>query len=222
VALFFLVVSFFGWGGTSRADIIDFEAGYSRLDPVSLVNTATNSVTIETLGDASAPTFIAQVGTKPKDAFENVVNGQILGDTPEGGNPGSYFLTDGAGNVANYLFSLKNPVGEFSIDLYDYVGDGGAAVTDYAQLTAYADVARTSVVATDTYVVPKPRPLDGLAVTLTVSAPAIAAVTLDFSTLDRGTGVDNIQFVTVPEPSAMVLAALSIVTLLIGVQRRRR
>ena len=63
----------------SRADLIDFETGFSRLDPVSTVDTSTNAVTISTSN--TTPPFVAQVGTTPKDAFETVVNGVILGDT---------------------------------------------------------------------------------------------------------------------------------------------
>jgi hypothetical protein len=208
--------------GLSRADLIDFETGFSRLDPVSTVATATNAVTISTQGGENAAPFIAQVGTTPKNAFERVVDGVILGDTPAGGNPGSFFVTDGAGNVANYLFDLEFPVTEFSVDVYDYAGDGGAAPTDFAVLTAYSDLGKLNVVDTDAYVVPKPRPLDGLAVNLSVSAASIAMVTLEFSTFDRGVGIDNIQFVTVPEPASLGLAVMALGVFLARGRRSRR
>lgn len=203
-----------GWslvfGRSAQADLIDFETGFSRMDPVDTVATATNQVTFSTLGLDNAPTFVAEVGTTPKDAFELNADGIVQGDTPQGGNSGTYFLTDGAGNKNNYLFDFEQPVSQFGVDLYDYVGDGGANPTDFATLRAYSDSARTNEVATASWVVPLPPPADGLAVPLAVSAPSITALTLEFSTFDRGTGIDNIQFVTVPEPSAMTLAAMGL------------
>ena len=204
-------------GSALRAELIDFEVGFVRLDSVSTVVTSTNGVTFSTEGAVSVTPRIAQVGTTPKDAFENVVDGVVIGDTPRGGNPGQFFLTAGAGNLDDYLFDLAQPVSQFGLDLYDYVGDGGAAPTDYATLRAYADAARTEEVASAVWVVPRPRPTDGLTVSLEVSAPSIVALTLDFSTPDRGTGIDNIRFVTVPEPSTIGLAVLAMAgTLLWG------
>ena len=192
-------------GSEIHADSIDFESGFSRYDSISTVTTASNAVTFSTMGLDNSQPFIAQVGSLPKDAFEKKVDGTVFGDTPEGGTPGNYFVTDGAGNSNDYLFDLENSVNEFSVDLYDFVGDGGASPSDFVTLRAYADADRTMEVATDAYMVPQPRPADGLAVTLSVSAPSIAALTLDFSVFDRGTGIDNVVFRTVPEPSTLVL-----------------
>jgi hypothetical protein len=200
----------FAVGTVAQGELIDFESGFARLDPVVTVSTASNVVTFSTMGLDNTQPFIAQVGSSPKDAFEKNVGGVIIGDTPEGGNPGRFFLTDGAGNSNNFLFDLAQPVSQFSLDLYDFVGDGGAQPLDSATLRAYSDPQRTSQVAFDMYTVPRPRPADGLAVTLSVSAPTIAALMLEFSTFDRGTGIDNIQFRTVPEPGTLVLALFAV------------
>jgi len=216
-----------GWllffGEDSQADLIDFETGFSRMDPVDAVPTVSNRVTFSTAGTDNAPPFVAEVGTMPKDAFETRIDGVLRGDTPQDGNPGIYFLTDGAGNKNNYLFDLARPVSQFGVDLYDYVGDGGAKPTDFATLRAYSDSGRTNEVATAQWVVPQLRPADGLAVPLAVSAPSIVALTLEFSTFDRGTGIDNIRFVTVPEPSAITLIATGFAGILFcGWHRQRR
>jgi hypothetical protein len=205
-----------------RADIIDFETGFQRLDPVGTVITATNEVTFSTAGLDNTPPFVAKVGTTPKDAFEAKVDGIVYGDTPQGGTPGDYFMTDGAGSSNDYLFDLELPVGEFAVDLYDFVGDGGAIPTDFVALRAFSDHTRTDQVASSTYIVPRPRPADGLAVNLAVSAPSIVALTLQFSTFDRGTGVDNIRFVTVPEPFPLTLGAIGWAWFVGCIWRRRR
>ena len=216
-----LIGLLFTCGESVRGELIDFEAGFARLDPVGTVVTATNGLTFSTLGMNNLPPRVAEVGRTPKDAFETVSDGVLVGDTPRGGNAGRYFLSAGAGNLNDYLFDFGRPVSQFELDLYDYVGDGGAAPTDFATLRAYSDAARTSEVASAVYVVPRPRPTDGLVVPLAVSAPSIVALTLAFSTPDRGTGIDNIRFVTVPEPSAVSLVAMA-ATLVWGWCRRRR
>ena len=119
-------------------------------------------------------------------------------------------MTDGAGNHNHYLFDLARPVSEFSLDLYDYVGDGGAKPLDSVKLRAFSDLERTLEVASTEYVVPRPRPNDGMAVNLSVSTGEIRSLTLEFSTFDRGTGIDNIEFVTIPEPASAVLLILAL------------
>lgn len=198
------------FGPSLQADLIDFESGFNRLDPVDTISTATNQVTFSTQGVDGTSPFVARVGTTPKNAFEVRVDGVLYGDTPQGGDPGVYFLTDGAGNKNNYLFDLAEPAGQFAVDLYDFAGDGGASPGDSATLHAYADSGRTNEVVSATYVVPQQPATDGLAVSLGVAAPSIMALTLEFSTFDRGTGIDNIRFVTVPEPSTAILAALGL------------
>ena len=72
-----------------QADMIDFEEGFARLQAVPSVTTSTNTISFSTEGLDNSPTFIAQVGTWPKDGFENRVDGVVIGDSPTGGNPAS-------------------------------------------------------------------------------------------------------------------------------------
>ena len=199
-------------------DLIDFETGFERKDEVTSITTASNTISFSTEGLFPGTTFIAEVGTMPKDAFERVIDFVIHGDTPFGGNPGRYFLTDGAGNQNDIVFDFELPVSSFSLDLYDFVGDGGAFIGDSISLRAFSDAARTSEVASAVYTVPFPQPADGSTETLSVAADSIKSVLLDFDVFDRGTGFDNISFVTVPEPSAFALALMGLLSL----YRRRR
>jgi hypothetical protein len=199
------------------ADMIDFETGFARLDAVSSVSTRTNRMHIAV--SESGSTFVANVGI-PKDGFEVIIDSVLQYDIPIGGNAGNFFLTDGPEGENNFLFDFDLPITEFSLDLYDYVGDGGARPTDFATLQAFSDAARTNLVADSVYVVPRPRPVDGLTVTMSVAAPLIRAVSLQFSTFDRGTGIDNIRFVTVPEPATLGFFALGAVAVVIWWARR--
>ena len=212
-----LVVASCCWG-VLGAEIIDFESGFQRLYPITSVKTAHNTVTFATAIDSSL--IVANVGI-PKDGFEVVVPGGWIYDIPTGGNPGSFFASHGPERPANYLFDLEWPISEFSLDLYDYRGDGGARPTDFATLRAFADRQRTVEVDTDQYIVPVPHPTDGLVVSLGVAAPSIGALTLEFSTPDRGTGIDNIRFVTIPEPGTLVLLVLGMLALRLGTRTRQ-
>ncbi len=199
------------------ADMIDFETGFARLDAVSSFSTRTNRLRISVSEKGS--TFIANVGI-PKDGFEVIIDSVLQYDMPIGGNPGNFFLTDGPEGENNFLFDFDVPVSEFSLDLYDFVGDGGARPTDFATLRAYSDTARANPVHEFVFVVPRPRPPDGHTLTMSVAAPSIMAVTLEFSTFDRGTGIDNIRFVTVPEPATLGFFALGGVVVVFWWARR--
>ena len=201
------------------ADMVDFETGYARLDAVSSVFTRTNTMRISV--SESGRMFIANVGI-PKDGFEVVIDSVLQYDIPIGGNPGNFFLTDGPEGENHFLFDFDLPISEFGLDLYDFVGDGGARPTDFATLQAFSDAARTNLVADSVFVVPRPRPVDGSVITMSVAAPLIRAVSLRFSTFDRGTGIDNIRFVTVPEPAAITFFALGAVALVFWWARRAR
>ena len=115
--------------------------------------------------------------------------------------------------IANDGQPGDQPVSEFSLDLYDFVGDGGALIGDSIILRAFSDHERTSEVASREYTVPFPPPKDGATVNLSVAGDSILSATLDFDVFDRGTGIDNISFVTVPEPCAFLLALLGFLSL---------
>ena len=211
-----LVIASLG-AGISDADIIDFETGFQRLDPVTSVTTASNTMNLATT--AGTDLFVANVDI-PKDAFEVVTPDGLIYDIPTGGMPGEFFATYGPPNPADILFDFLSPVTNFSIDIYDFRGDGGARPTDFVTLAAFSDVGRTNLVDSDRFVVPNPRPVDGNVVRLSVSAPSIAALSILSSTADRGAGIDNIEFVTVPEASTSVLLCLGMLGMLSSFRAR--
>lgn len=185
------------------ADTIDFEAGFVDLQPVGVVNTATNTVTFGVgVAGPTSTGFIAAVGP-PQTSF-------VPQDTPAGGAGGSFFLTDetnGPSASLNYFLSFAQPVLNLSLDLFDYRVDGGPAIGDTATLNVFSDAARTMLVGTSTFTIPNPNPVDGNVANLSVQNPSspILAASLTFSTGDVGTGIDNITFSTVPEPGTVLL-----------------
>jgi hypothetical protein len=132
--------------------------------------------------------------------------------------------------------TFLNAITSLSLDLYDYRGYrenidklGGAAT-----LSVYSDVARTSLLASSSFVV-DPSGLPGLPVegnvgNLSVSSFGYAwGADLTFSAfnasdpgngLDGGTGIDNVTFSTaVPEPVTLAIMALGLAGA--GFARRR-
>ncbi|MCH8289474.1 hypothetical protein IH992_00005, partial [Candidatus Poribacteria bacterium] len=101
----------------------------------------------------------------------------------------------------DYFIDFARPVGDLSLNLYDYhlrpAGAGGAGIGDTATLTAFADAARTVPVGTDVFTIISDLP-DGNVATLSISNPSalILAASLVFSTGDAGNGIDNIRFIT--------------------------
>ena len=184
--------------GRASADLINFESGYSELDPVTSVVTATNTVTFS-LSIAETP-FIAEVGA-PRVAF-------APDDTPAGGNPGSFFLTSGSGQASDYFLDFAAPITELSLEVFDVAGDNNSTAGDTITLTLFADSPRTQQVGSDTYTVPDAPLPDGHAISLAVLSPTSDAVTASIvfsgQMPDTGNGIDNIAFTTVPEPSSAV------------------
>lgn len=188
----------------ARADVIDFETGFIDQDPVTgPITTPTNSVRFRFgAGTPSSDGFIARVGA-PQTAF-------FPDDLPSGGTPGDYFLSDesalgGSPSTALDAFiEFAEPVSNLSLELYDLELDGNTAT-----LTAYADLARTQVVGTDSETISGTAP-EGLVLPLSIPAPTtvIRAATLTTSNpADTGTGIDNVTFITarVPIPGAALV-----------------
>ena len=195
---------------------IDFESGFSDLQPVDTVLAGGNQVTFGvgpgTTGGIS-PAFIAEVGN-PVSGF-NPNDGGGTAIEPEIGH---FFLTDeiqGPSNIFNHFIEFDQPVSSLSTDILDF-GRLGSTVT----LTAFSDLFSTAI-ASDTFiVVPSGVPNTSLR-TLFVEVPdnLIQSASIVHSAMDRGTGIDNITFemetVDVPEPSSM-LGLLALGTLGVG------
>ena len=191
------------------ADIIDFESGFADLQPVGVVATATNTVTFSITGGGTA--FIAMIG--------NPTTGFAPADSPAGAVGGNYFLSDEADVpldvAASYFMSFAVPVESLSLHLYDFRGDGGAPVGSVATLSLWADAAMTILVGSTSFTSVAGMP-DGSATLLSipsVSSGAVAA-SLTFSAGDVGTGIDNINFSNVPEPSAFLLLGTALVAVI--------
>jgi len=210
-------------GSAHAASTIDFESGFSDQQAVGTVALADNSVTFS-VGDSLAvrgPAYVAEVGGQ-KTAFVGYGGGI---DTPEDlGVSGDFFLTDeefvSDSFSKNYYIEFERAVSLLSLDLYDFCGDAGGGAGSMVTLTAYSDSFSTSA-GTDTYTVPTPLPNEGNIVSLAVAGdPHILSASVTFSTADTGTGIDNIQFSTIPAPAAAVLASLG--AGLVGWLRRRK
>jgi len=205
------------------ADLIDFESGgYAESDSVGTIITATNQVSFYQSKNSAGGVFksnIAEVGGSTQYAFRSMIGGETLFDTPSGGNPGSYFLTDinVQANAENYFIQFSSPVADISLDLYDFDNGTGSAV-----LTAYSGAIWTGSVGT--YTVSSP-PGDGSVVSLFISNPSSdilsASLTWINGSIDDETGIDNISFNTVPIPGAIWLLGSGLLGL-VAIRRRKK
>ena len=130
---------------------------------------------------------IARVGG-PTTAF-------VPNDSPVGGFPGDYFLSDGSSSVShNYFLRFDKSVSDLSLDLYDFEASGRTAI-----LSVYADDGYSDLITESTT---GGSPIDGGVVNIGVSdSPRpIRTARLRFNIGDNGTGIDNIEFTTISEP----------------------
>jgi len=210
----------FAAGPAHAISTIDFESGFSDQQAVGTVTLADNIVAFSVgyaLGSRGTG-YIAKVGAPPKTAFEPddmPVDTSISGD---------FFLTDeeleSQSFTKNYYIEFNRPVSSLALHLYDFRADGGPSIGDTATLTVYSDSFATAV-GTSTYTIPSPNPVDGNIAYLPVAGNlSIVSASVTFSTGDTGTGIDNIQFQTIPAPGAVVLASMG--AGLVGWLRRRQ
>ena len=203
----------------AKAATIDFEAGFSDLDPVGTVtasdgNEVTFSVGPGTTGGSSTA-FITEIGAPvtalaPRDGRLTTIDSQI----------GNFFLSDennGPLNSLNYFMEFADPITELSVDILDFRRDGGPTPIRTVTLTTFSD-SFTTVVGSAVFDITRGLPNPNLE-TLRVDNPngLIRSASIVYG-VDSGTGIDNITFKTAPEPAAVVsllaLGALGAGTLL--------
>ncbi|MGA1826599.1 MAG: hypothetical protein ACMUIP_18245 [bacterium] len=181
-----------------HAYVIDFETGFADLDPVGKVITPKNEVEFSVIGGDTV--FIAKVGD-PTTAF-------YPSDTPEGGSPGSFFLTDHNTVNLGYLIRFNAKISYLCLDLYDFRDETGPMpeIGDTATLTTFANTNWTDPVGEYLFTIVEGLP-EGNVETLSILTPSepIGSASLIFSTGDKGTGIDNIKFTTIPLPTTFLL-----------------
>jgi hypothetical protein len=212
----FALVVLLGAAGAAQAGFIDFESGFVDQQALGAVNTGDNVVTFSVGSLGGGDAYVAVVG-RPTTAF-------VPFDTPEDtGKSGEFFLTDeidGPTIALDYFMAFANPISSLFLHLYDFRGDGGAPVGSTVTLTLYD--AANAVVGTDSFTSVAGMP-EGAIVGLSAAAgsPAVWAA-LTFSEGDVGTGIDNLRFETVPEPSTVLLLGVGLAGAGLLVRRKRR
>ena len=202
-------------GPTQAVTTIDFEA-FTYPDPLGPVVIGGNIVTFSVGTPGASPGIIAEVD-RPQTAFARW-------DTPAGMNAERMFLTDeafGPSLALDYFLEFDRPVTYLSLDLYDYRVDGGPDPGDTATLTVYSDLFTTAVGA-DVFTIPAINPVNGNVEFLSVVADvgeSFRSASLVFDAPDIGTGIDNVTFITIPAPGALLLGSIGVGVL--GWLRRR-
>ncbi|HUT12420.1 MAG TPA: PEP-CTERM sorting domain-containing protein [Thermoguttaceae bacterium] len=214
------LLSAVGIVGIVSAEIIDFESGFVDQQAVSTVIAGSTEVTFWVKQNGiEYPAYIAKVGL-PQTAFG------ATQDTPRGGVGGSYFLTDNSQipteRKADYFMTFSHEVVNLSLNIYDYYDYAGGLAT----LSVFADEEMTLLAGMDTWESwnPPDEWEDATVATLSVQNPSapIRAASVTFSPVDSGTGIDDIRFEPLPEPSTLALLAMGTVGLLGYVLRKRR
>jgi hypothetical protein len=203
------------------ATTIDFET-FSEGNPLGPVVVGGNTVTFGA-GAGATPTgnaYVVEVGG-PVRGFQPL-------DSPVGGMAGQKFLTDelagpGLPNQGlNYFMTFAMPIINLSLDLYDF-RDGGAGSGDTATLTLFSD-AFTTAVSSVSFMIPAILPPDGNVVNLAAASGAfnVLSASLVFSAPDLGTGIDNLNFTSAPEPWSVFLLGSGMLGMGNALRRRRK
>lgn len=148
--------------------------------------------------------------------------------------PQSNFLTDEGGppNVAalDYFFAFSKGIPDLKLDLLDFVLDGGALPGASAVLDVFStsDWSGAPLASTALYVPTGAEP-DGNVFTLSIpggignilSARVSFSPSLSGGTADNGTGIDNLEWTTIPEPGTVVLFGSGLLALAAFARKRR-
>jgi len=192
---------------TSHAELIDFESGFvdqqQVVNPIALSygNTLTFGVGTSSLSQTDA--YIAKAGG---NTTAYVPNDQI----PVAASGGEYFLTDefdGPSLALNYYMEFLNPVRDLSLDLYDSRMDGGAQNSNdpYVTVSVFSDTDYTDLISAVQLAPPDTRTDPNLLSFYFNGIVGIQSASVVFGHTDVGTGIDNIRFTTVPEPTSISL-----------------
>ena len=210
-------------GSVAQAGMIGFE-DYTTNNRKNATNvafdTGDNSVSFYAKNNSGAnkKVFVVKEGY-PVDAY---APGDIIPDY-NGHDGGSFFLSEdrnGPSTRFNYFMDFEKGISDLSLAVYDYGAFGGPRINDYVTLFLY-DLDWNEV-ASDTFTLPaNARDLpDPNLILLGAQTDAIAYhASVIFSKGDVGTGIDNIEFTTVPEPGTLALLGLGLFGL--TVVRRR-